>query len=497
MELNEAARRIFGTHLRLIALWVILGFLVAALLHAGNERTYTATTRLVLDTPDARDRSDSTAIADMAKAIATSPSEVRGALKDAHITTRDPVDVARHHVSVTALGSSAVLDLSVSDPNPRVAAAVSNTLAARVIQTRVKVSSGQLQQVLTELDSRIATLNRRIGDLDVQIASLGLTNAGARDAAQRSRDFLAQARGVLEAERVSLLSTDAQRPNPAIISQAPLPTHPDSSRLLQDLVLGALLGLVLGIGSAGLIETVRPTFVGGDVLARELDTPLLGSLPGDSGERQRQRLVSLIAARLHLAAEGVGVHDIVLLGAGTDMELRELAERLEAVPAEALHAVPDDTEFARAATADAQGSARTHRRPAPFAEDQPRDGASAGDRARPGMRIRAFDVNSSLVGGQNGAGIALVSPSTLAKSKLDDVRHLLNATRSPLLGLITYDGSPLRPSARQDKPSARQDKPSRRSDGYRIARNGAVQARTWAKGAGARLKSRQNRAPRS
>jgi hypothetical protein len=289
---------------------------------------------------------------------------------------------------------------------------------------------------------------------------------------------------------VSLLSTDAQRPNPAIISQAPLPTHPDSSRLLQDLVLGALLGLVLGIGSAGLIETVRPTFVGGDVLARELDTPLLGSLSGEPGERQRQRLLSLIAARLHLAAEGVGVHDIVLLGAGTDMELRELAERLEAVPAEALHAVPDDTEFARAATADAQGSARTHRRPAPFAEDQPRDGASAGDRARPGMRIRAFDVNSSLVGGQNGAGIALVSPSTLAKSKLDDVRHLLNATRSPLLGLITYDGSPLRPSARQDKPS-------RRSDGSRIARNGAVQARTWAKGAGARLKSLQNRAPRS
>jgi len=489
MELNEAARRIFGTHLRLIALWVLFGFLVAALLHAGNERTYTATTRLVLDTPDARDRSDSTAIADMAKAIATSPSEVRGALKDAHITTRDPVDVARHHVSVTALGSSAVLDLSVSDPNPRVAAAVSNTLAAHVIQTRVKVSSGQLQQVLTELDSRIATLNRRIGDLDVQIASLGLTNAGARDAAQRSRDFLAQARGVLEAERVSLLSTDAQRPNPAIISQAPLPTHADPSRLLQDLVLGALLGLVLGIGSAGLIETVRPTFVGGDVLARELDTPLLGSLSGEPGERQRQRLLSLIAARLHLAAEGVGVHDIVLLGAGTDMELRELAERLEAVPAEALHAVPDDTEFARAATADAQGGVRT-RRTAPLAEDQPRDGASAGDRARPGMRIRAFDVHSSLVDAQNGAGIALVSPSTLAKSKLDDVRHLLNATRSPLLGLITYDGSPLRPSARQDKPS-------RRSDGSRIARNGAVQARTWAKGAGARLKSLQNRAPRS
>jgi capsular polysaccharide biosynthesis protein len=491
MELNEAARRIFGTHLRLIALWVILGFLVAALLHAGNEHTYTATTRLVLDTPDARDRSDSTAIADMAKAIATSPSQVRGALDDAHITTRDPVDLARHHVSVTALGSSAVLDLSVSDPNRRVAAAVSNALATRVIHTREKVSSGKLQDVVTELNSRISTLNRRIGDLDVQIASLGLT--GARDAAQRQRDFLAQARGVLEAERLSLLSAAAQTPNPEIISRAPLPTHADSSRLLQDLVLGALLGLVLGIGSAALIETVRPTFVGGDVLARELDTPLLGALSSEPGERQRQRLVSIIAARLHLAAEGAGVHDIVLLGAGTDMELRGLAERLEAVPAEALRAVPDDTELAPAATADAQGGTRTRN----AADLQPRDGASVGDRARPGMRIRAFDIHTSLVDGQSGAGIALVSPSTLAKSKLDDVRHLLNATRSPLLGLITYDGPP-------PGPSARRNGTGRRSDGYRIAKNGAVHAKngavqvgTWAKGAGARLKSLQNRAPRS
>jgi hypothetical protein len=296
---------------------------------------------------------------------------------------------------------------------------------------------------------------------------------------------------------VSLLSTDAQRPNPAIISQAPLPTHADSSHLLQDLVLGALLGLVLGIGSAGLIETVRPTFVGGDVLAREFDTPLLGSLPGEPGERQRQRLLSLTAARLHLAADGAGVHDIVLLGAGTDMELRGLAEQLEAVPAEALHAVPDHTELVPTAAADAPGGARTGGRSAPLAQDQPRGGAIAGDRARSGMRITAFDVHSSLVNGQNGAGIALVSPSSLAKSKLDDVRHLLNATRSPLLGLITYDGS--RPG-----PSARRGRTGRNSNGHRIAKNGAVTAKngavqvgTWAKAAGARLRSLQNRAFRS
>jgi hypothetical protein len=60
--------------------------------------------------------------------------------------------------------------------------------------------------------------------------------------------------------------------------------------------------------------------------------------------------------------------------------------------------------------------------------------------------------------------------------------------------LITYDGS-------HTSPRARRDGPSRRSDGYRIAKNGAkngaVHVRTWAKGAGARLRSLQDRAFRS
>jgi capsular polysaccharide biosynthesis protein len=474
MELNEAARRIVGTHRRLIVFFVLLGILIASLLHAGSQRTYTASTRMVLDTPDPRDRSESTSIADMAAGIATSPTEVQGALDDAHITTRNAVDIARHHVSVTALGSSAVLDLRVSDRNRRVAAAVANTLAARVIRTRQNVSSGQLQQVLVELDGKIGTLNRKIANLDVQLASLGFTDARARDAAQRSRDFLAQARSVLESERVSLLATDAQRPNPSIISQAALPTHPDSSHLLQDLILGALLGMVLGVGAAGLIETIRPTFVGGDVLAREFDTPLLGALRGEPDEGRSNRVVSPVAARLHLAAEAAGARGVVLLGVEQDVELDGLAESLEAVSANGTHAPRNAWNDTRSAAA---------------AEGAPH-GASVVNRAGAGLPIRAFDVQSSLVDGLSGAGIVLVSPSSLGKTKLDGVRHLLSVTRSPLLGLITYEGP--RGGSR-----GRQDNGGRPSDRSRISWDPTPQVRTWAKGAGARLKDLQSRVPRS
>ena len=49
MELNEAARRIFGTHLRLIALWVILGFLVALCCTWGMNAHTRRRPGLVLD----------------------------------------------------------------------------------------------------------------------------------------------------------------------------------------------------------------------------------------------------------------------------------------------------------------------------------------------------------------------------------------------------------------------------------------------------------------
>jgi hypothetical protein len=220
------------------------------------------------------------------------------------------------------------------------------------------------------------------------------------------------------------------------------------------------------------------------VLARELDTPLLGR------SQRVGRTTAPAVGVYHRRApsprsRGAGVHDIVLLGAGTDMELRDWPNGWKRYRPRLSVRFPT-TRSSRGGNGRRAGR-YTHETERTFSRAT---GASAGDRARPGMRIRAFDIHTSLVDGQNGAGIALVSPSTLAKSTLDDVRHLLNATRSPLLGLITYDGSP-------SDPSARRNGTGRGSDGYRIARNGAVQVGTWAKGAGARLKSLQNRAPRS
>ena len=58
MELEEAFRRIVGQHLRLIVGFAVIGFAVAAFSHLGGGTSYTATARLVLDTPDPKSRTE-------------------------------------------------------------------------------------------------------------------------------------------------------------------------------------------------------------------------------------------------------------------------------------------------------------------------------------------------------------------------------------------------------------------------------------------------------
>jgi len=175
------------------------------------------------------------------------------------------------------------------------------------------------------------------------------------------------------------------------------------------LVLGALLGLVLGVGAAGLLETIRPTLVGSDALAQAFETPLLGSLASEPNEHAPDAL-SRITPRLFLAAEAAGVGTVDLVAADPDVDLSSLAHELDAAPA------------------DAFGPPRGW---------SPRDTHS-------GLRIRPFNLRDSSAEVPGGTGLVVVSPPALKKTQLMDISHLLNVASLPLLGLLIYTPSPSR-----------------------------------------------------
>jgi capsular polysaccharide biosynthesis protein len=445
VDLNEAVRRILGQHWLLILAFCVLGFNAVVFLHQGEAKTYTAATRVVLDTQDPKSQPESAAIADTAKAIVTSPSQVTRAVRKAGVTGRDPLDIAKHRVSVQALGGSGVLQISVTDRSPGAARAIADALAAGLIRVRLDVTRGQVEESVAALDHRIGELNRRISQLDDARDSQALRaatevnpvranlNRAQRDEAARTRDFLAQQRAVHESERVDLLSTLALRPKPSVISPATKPARADATGVLPDMVLGALLGLVLGVGLAGLVETLRPTLVGGDALARELGLPLLGTLHGWPAADEPLQDGPSIAARLKMSAEAAHVRSVTLLAAGKPVDVGRLAERLQNGAAS-----PSDAEPALAFRGP---GAALHREPI---------AADVGPAVSPAISIRAFGVDNPALSNGGTTGLVLVSPATIKKARLGDTTHLLQVSPAPVLGLLAYSARPRRRGHRTD-----------------------------------------------
>ena len=165
LELTEAFQRIVWRHVALIVCVVGLGVVVPLWSHTGDEATYQAKTRVAVETADLKSAEESAALADSARGIVTTEGLVAASLKDAG-AARDVAGFAHSQVQVRAMGASGVLEVSVTDTNPRVAAAVANSLARKLIESRQQALEGGLPELLETLDTQIAAVATTIAELE-------------------------------------------------------------------------------------------------------------------------------------------------------------------------------------------------------------------------------------------------------------------------------------------------------------------------------------------
>jgi capsular polysaccharide biosynthesis protein len=426
MEVTQIGRRILAQRWWLILISVLIVAEGVLLLERGQPTTYTANARLVLDTQDPTTRQEAAAIADTAKAIATSQGQVTAALKKAGATGLDPVKVAESDITVSSLGSSGLLQLSVKDRSPGRAAAIANALADGVIQTRLDSTRGDSRTVLADLDKRLADVRTRIARADANIVALNARAAGApsaeRDAATRQRQSLSTQEGVLESERVSLLTVSAAKPRPDIVSSAIPPAHADPSDLAVHIVLGCLLGLILGIGLSALLEVLRPTVVGGDAVAREFQAPLLGTLRSSPDREGALGDLTRMKSRLSLAMGAARIPSLTLLAAGPEVDLRPLAARLAVVP---------EPRVATGVAIAAPGGAASSR-----AQSQ----GEAAETGSGGLRVHAGATGGvPATNGHPVGGIVVVAPSSMWAADVVQTNELLRVGATPVVGVISYD----------------------------------------------------------
>ncbi|SFL25618.1 hypothetical protein [Geodermatophilus ruber] len=392
MDLNEAAQRILRRHWVLIVVMTVIGLSIPVALLRLQEDTYEATARIVIGAGDARDSNEATALADTALALATSEGVLGRALEQAG-ARRDPV-IFVEQVQVEPVGTSGVLELSVTDTDARASAAIVNAIAAEVVRMRDDGFYASTRQALADTDAEIATLSQRIAEVeaaaDSTVARFGRVDALALRHAQAVGE-----RANLQGQRQQLVQALAGAVRPQVVDASATAGILVPSEAPSRLAVGGILGLVLGVALAATKESLRPT-LNAAAIARHLGAPLLGRLPrrprGDTGVSD-----PWLANYLKLAADDAGVRSVQLVPVGPWVDVSGLARDL------------DDEEGGLRVTPLALDAEATR--------DQVRQREAVGP----------------------GAGIVAVVPAVVKGTAVfEHVERHTELTRQPVIGVITY-----------------------------------------------------------
>lgn len=326
MELNEALRRIVFGHWRLLLVFTLLPVLVIGALQATGSPRYTASARVQASSAPPSTTTEADAVLNRAQGFATSTTAVQNALQQARITDRSVATMV-HEVGVNRIGTSAILNVTVTDRDPRVATAATGALAPQLVNLLNGSSNATAATLVSQLTAQENALLAQRTQTAAQLALAQNPTDTAKLAAQLSTTD--QQISDLQTTLRQVQSTGLGSNTATVVS---LPTGAVSARssLATDLGLGALLGLVAGLLTATVLEVVRPRVADPGAFGREIGAPLLGRLVLQGGKKKPQLLIppeTLVVAKR--AVSHAGIDTIVLTGPDLNGQLPLIAVQLE------------------------------------------------------------------------------------------------------------------------------------------------------------------------
>jgi hypothetical protein len=429
VEASEAIRRIFWRYRWLLLILLIVPAAGVAALREHQPVAYSASASVQGQgtTPDAQ--TQVSAIQSRVTAVATDPATVHQALTAAGVT-RDSITVAKNDVSVSPLGSSAVMVLTVTDRSRPVAVKLAGSLAHAVVNQLNQLGI-QDNPELSKLNASILQLtdrrNKLVSELD------NATAAGVQSTSVQAQSLLAQLSATEqelateESTSQQVLSTLSANTGASVVS-TPSTASGTSRHAVTYGALAAVLGLVLGLLFASLREIIRPTIAQPSAGARELGTIPLGNatVAGD-------RITGIdddISGRLSLTAQRAGASTVVLTGPCSRACLAALADTLNR-----------DLPGGRPGRATGNGSRHGTPVPAQAGADIQALGDGHGNgqnglrESRPRLRVVVLpDIR--LGERPPDAAMVVVLAAFAPRSSLDEATDLSAATDWPILGVI-------------------------------------------------------------
>lgn len=227
------------------------------------------------------------------------------------------VSEVERRISVGQDGQSNVLKISAADPNPRRARDIAQAVAEGYIENRRQAAVSGLEKAAKDIQDKLAPLQAQIASLDTQIAAApsppGATSvltspekptiaagpapptsqppapAGTPGGAPSTQESLKAARYAAAVQYEALYSRQQElvvdislkRGDAELIADAKPPSTPISPHPKRDAALGAVVGLLLGMGVSVLREQLNDKIRSAQEVETLTGLPLLAQLPYD------------------------------------------------------------------------------------------------------------------------------------------------------------------------------------------------------------------------
>ncbi len=171
-------------------------------------------------------------------------------------------DDVRGKIDVQAQGNSNIVTVSATDPSARRAATIANVFGAQFITFRRDADRAKIDQASTLIQQRISEL----------------PPGGGGDVP----------RSLLE-NRLTALQTlaDLQTGNAEVVQPADVPTSPSSPKIVRNTAIGGLVGVLLAVALALILDRVDRRVREPDELEEIFDLPTVGYVP-ESGNLRKQ-----------------------------------------------------------------------------------------------------------------------------------------------------------------------------------------------------------------
>lgn len=439
MNVNDTFRRL-SRHWRLMVVCVLLPPLVVVAVGLLAAPSYTATARLVVTASNPGTDTEADAVMNRATGIATSTAVVGQALGSLPVSQRIPISQAIPEISVVRLGSSPVVDVTVTDGDPARATALAAAIGPRVVDMINSQGSQGATQLVAALSAQRGQLLDRRQQLARQLTADTSSGNQADVAAQLSS--LDQQLSDLGASIGQAQSSNLSTSSAAMIS-LPGAAVGSANHIASDAALALVLGILAGVVLAAGIELVVPHVVDARTYAREIDVAYLGRARLDAddpeGEGADHEDIEvdeegvgddpLLPTLLAHAAERHGADAVLLVGPVEPTELAGLARRLDATMPGLRNDVVAET------TTNGAGPPSTGAGGLALRTSPPRTSASPKS-----IRVRTLDDADGGHGGHEtpaaGATLVVVLPDRARYRDLETVRDLKRATGWPLIGTI-------------------------------------------------------------